>query len=95
MPGEIPRGVPVEMLATQHATKPEDILPYEELLADAIVGNQVRFARVGLCGGGLAHSGPAAEEHAARAHLQARHVGTGGVRRNWLKNDGGWLNPSS
>jgi glucose-6-phosphate 1-dehydrogenase len=44
VPGEIPRGTPVEMMATQHAT-PEDILPYEELLADAIVGNQARFAR--------------------------------------------------
>ncbi len=44
-PGEIPRAVPVEMLATQH-TNPDDVLPYEELLADAIVGNQSRFARV-------------------------------------------------
>jgi glucose-6-phosphate 1-dehydrogenase len=44
VPGEIPRGTPVEMMATQHAS-PEDILPYEELLADAIVGNQARFAR--------------------------------------------------
>lgn len=44
-PGEIPRGTPVEMLATQHAN-PEDVLPYEELLADAIIGNQQRFARV-------------------------------------------------
>jgi glucose-6-phosphate 1-dehydrogenase len=44
-PGEIPRGVPVEMQATQH-TNPDDVLPYEELLADAIMGNQQRFARV-------------------------------------------------
>ena len=44
LPGEVPRGVPVEMLATQ-PTKAEDVLPYEELLADAIVGNQARFAR--------------------------------------------------
>jgi glucose-6-phosphate 1-dehydrogenase len=44
-PGEIPRGAPVEMIATQYSN-PEDVLPYEELLADAIVGNQQRFARV-------------------------------------------------
>jgi glucose-6-phosphate 1-dehydrogenase len=44
LPGEVPRGIPVEMLATQQAN-PEDVLPYEELLADAIMGNQARFAR--------------------------------------------------
>jgi glucose-6-phosphate 1-dehydrogenase len=32
------------MMATQ-PTRAEDILPYEELLADAIMGNQARFAR--------------------------------------------------
>jgi glucose-6-phosphate 1-dehydrogenase len=42
--GELPRGIPVEMQVTQHPN-PEDVLPYEELLADAIVGNQMRFAR--------------------------------------------------
>ncbi len=42
--GELPVGIPVEMQVTQRPNR-EDILPYEELLADAMVGNQSRFAR--------------------------------------------------
>ncbi|MGI8771861.1 MAG: glucose-6-phosphate dehydrogenase [Acidobacteriaceae bacterium] len=42
--GELPHGIPVEMQVTQHPN-PEDILPYEELLSDAMLGNQSRFAR--------------------------------------------------
>ncbi len=43
-PGQEIHGIPVELLVTQHSN-PEDVLPYEALLDDAMHGNQMRFAR--------------------------------------------------
>jgi glucose-6-phosphate 1-dehydrogenase len=42
--GESLTGCPVELVATQNCGG-EDLLPYEELLGDAMVGNQTWFAR--------------------------------------------------
>jgi glucose-6-phosphate 1-dehydrogenase len=42
--GENLTGCPVELVATQNCGS-EDLLPYEELLGDAMVGNQTWFAR--------------------------------------------------
>jgi glucose-6-phosphate 1-dehydrogenase len=42
--GENMTGCPVELVATQNCGG-EDLLPYEELLGDAMVGNQTWFAR--------------------------------------------------
>jgi glucose-6-phosphate 1-dehydrogenase len=91
-PGEVPHGVPVEMLATQH-TNPEDVLPYEELLADAIAGNQARFARVDYVEQAwrildpLLNSLPPVHPYkpGSWGPVEAEQLAAG---------DGGWLNPS-
>lgn len=93
LPGEVPRGTPVEMLATQHSS-PEDILPYEELLADAIMGNQARFARVDYVEEAWRILDPLLK------NLPPVHVykpGTWGPEEaeKLAAPDGGWLNPSS
>jgi glucose-6-phosphate 1-dehydrogenase len=92
-PGEIPRGTAVEMMATQHAT-PEDILPYEELLADAIAGNQARFARVDYVEEAWRILDPLLK------NLPPVHTykpGTWGPAEaeKLAEPDGGWLNPTS
>jgi glucose-6-phosphate 1-dehydrogenase len=91
-PGEVPRGVPVEMLATQH-TKPEDILPYEELLADAIVGNQARFARVDYVEEAWRILDPLLKN---MPPVHTYKPGTWGPveAEKLAEGDGGWLNPS-
>src|ERR1700722_3512429 len=43
-PGDEMAGEPVELLATEHAG-PTELLPYEELLDNALHGDQIRFAR--------------------------------------------------
>jgi glucose-6-phosphate 1-dehydrogenase len=43
-PGDRMTGDPVELLATEHAG-PAEMLPYEELLDNAMHGDQIRFAR--------------------------------------------------
>jgi glucose-6-phosphate 1-dehydrogenase len=93
LPGEVPRGVPVEMLATQH-TKPEDILPYEELLADAIVGNQARFARVDYVEEAWRILDPLLKN---MPPVHTYKPGTWGPveAEKLAEGDGGWLNPSS
>jgi glucose-6-phosphate 1-dehydrogenase len=92
VPGEIPRGTPVEMVATQQAN-PEDILPYEELLADAIVGNQSRFARADYVEDAWRILDP------LLMNMPPVHVyepGTWGPveAEKLAEPDGGWLNPS-
>jgi glucose-6-phosphate 1-dehydrogenase len=93
LPGEVPRGVPVEMLATQH-TKPEDILPYEELLADAIVGNQARFARVDYVEEAWRILDPLLKN---MPPVRTYKPGTWGPveAEKLAEADGGWLNPSA
>jgi glucose-6-phosphate 1-dehydrogenase len=93
VPGETPRGVPVEMIATQHAT-PEDILPYEELLADAIAGNQMRFARVDYVEEAWRILDPLLKN---LPPVQTYKPGTWGPESaaKMMENDGGWLNPTS
>src|ERR1700756_2102095 len=93
MPGETPRGSPVEMIATQHAT-PEDILPYEELLADAIAGNQMRFARVDYVEEAWRILDPLLKN---LPPVQTYKPGTWGpeIAAKLMENDGGWLNPTS
>ena len=93
MPGETPRGAPVEMIATQHAT-PEDILPYEELLADAIAGNQMRFARVDYVEEAWRILDPLLKN---LPPVQTYKPGTWGPESaaKMMENDGGWLNPTS
>jgi glucose-6-phosphate 1-dehydrogenase len=93
MPGETPRGAPVEMIATQHAT-PEDILPYEELLADAIAGNQMRFARVDYVEEAWRILDPLLKN---LPPVQTYKPGTWGPdsAAKLMENDGGWLNPTS
>jgi glucose-6-phosphate 1-dehydrogenase len=92
-PGEVPRGVPVEMLATQH-TKPEDILPYEELLADAIVGNQARFARADYVEDAWRILDPLLKN---MPPVHTYKPGTWGPveAEKLAEADGGWLNPSA
>jgi glucose-6-phosphate 1-dehydrogenase len=93
LPGEVPRGTPVEMVATQHAT-PEDILPYEELLADAIVGNQARFARVDYVEEAWRILDPLLKN--LPPVRQYKPGSWGPVEAEKLAEaDGGWLNPSS
>ena len=92
LPGEVPRGIPVEMLATQQAN-PEDVLPYEELLADAIMGNQARFARVDYVEQAWRILDPLLK------HMPPVHPykpGTWGPveAEKLAEADGGWLNPS-
>jgi glucose-6-phosphate 1-dehydrogenase len=93
MPGEISRGTPVEMMATQHAT-PEDILPYEELLADAIAGNQARFARVDYVEEAWRILDPLLKN---LPPVQMYKPGTWGPENaaKLAEKDGGWLNPTS
>jgi glucose-6-phosphate 1-dehydrogenase len=93
MPGEISRGTPVEMMATQHAT-PEDILPYEELLADAIAGNQARFARVDYVEEAWRILDPLLKN---LPPVQMYKPGTWGPESaaKLAEKDGGWLNPTS
>jgi glucose-6-phosphate 1-dehydrogenase len=93
MPGEISRGTPVEMIATQHAS-PEDILPYEELLADAIVGNQARFARVDYVEEAWRILDPLLKN---LPPVQTYKPGTWGppAAEKLAEADGGWLNPSN
>jgi glucose-6-phosphate 1-dehydrogenase len=93
LPGEVPRGVPVEMLATQH-TKPEDILPYEELLADAIVGNQARFARADYVEDAWRILDPLLKN---MPPVHTYKPGTWGPveAEKLAEADGGWLNPSA
>ena len=93
LPGEVPRGVPVEMLATQ-PTKAEDVLPYEELLADAIVGNQARFARADYVEDAWRILDPLLK------NMPPVHIykpGTWGPveAEKLAEDDGGWQNPSS
>ncbi len=93
VPGEVPRGMQVEMIATQHAN-PDDILPYEELLADAIAGNQARFARVDYVEEAWRILDPLLK------NLPPVHTykpGTWGPAEaeKLAEADGGWLNPSS
>jgi glucose-6-phosphate 1-dehydrogenase len=93
LPGEVSRGTPVEMMATQHTT-PDDILPYEELLADAIAGNQARFARVDYVEEAWRILDPLLK------NLPPVHTykpGTWGPveAEKLAQADGGWLNPSS
>jgi glucose-6-phosphate 1-dehydrogenase len=93
LPGEVPRGVPVEMLATQ-PTKAEDILPYEELLADAIMGNQARFARADYVEDAWRILDPLLK---SMPPVHAYKPGTWGpVEADKLAGaDGGWQNPSA
>jgi glucose-6-phosphate 1-dehydrogenase len=93
LPGEVPRGVPVEMLATQHI-KPEDVLPYEELLADAIAGNQARFARVDYVEEAWRILDPLLKN---MPPVRSYKPGTWGPveAEKLAQADGGWLNPSS
>lgn len=93
MPGEISRGTPVEMMATQHAT-PEDILPYEELLADAIAGNQMRFARADYVEDAWRILDPLLKK---MPPVQVYKPGTWGPESaaQLAEKDGGWLNPTS
>ena len=93
VPGETPRGAPVEMIATQHAT-PEDVLPYEELLADAIVGNQMRFARVDYVEEAWRILDPLLKN---LPPVQMYKAGTWGPdsAAKLAENDGGWLNPTA
>ena len=77
---------------TQH-TKAEDVLPYEELLADAIVGNQARFAREDYVEEAWRILDPLLK------HLPPVHPykpGTWGPEeaQALAAPDGGWLNPS-
>ena len=92
-PGEVPRGTPVEMIATQHAS-PEDILPYEELLADAIVGNQARFARVDYVEEAWRILDPLLKN---LPPVQTYKPGTWGpvAAEKLTEADGGWQNPSN
>jgi glucose-6-phosphate 1-dehydrogenase len=92
LPGEISRGTPVEMMATQHAT-PEDILPYEELLADAIAGNQQRFARVDYVEEAWRILDPLLKN---LPPVQMYKPGTWGPESaaKLAEEDGGWLNPT-
>jgi glucose-6-phosphate 1-dehydrogenase len=93
LPGEVSRGTPVEMVATQHAT-PEDILPYEELLADAIAGNQARFARVDYVEEAWRILDPLLKN---LPPVKTYKPGSWGpVEADKLAEaDGGWLNPSN
>jgi glucose-6-phosphate 1-dehydrogenase len=93
LPGEVPRGVPVEMLATQ-PTKAEDILPYEELLADAIVGNQARFARADYVEDAWRILDPLLKN---LPPVRSYKPGTWGPveAEKLAEADGGWLNPSA
>jgi glucose-6-phosphate 1-dehydrogenase len=93
LPGEIPRGTPVEMVATQHAN-PEDILPYEELLADAIAGNQARFARVDYVEQAWRILDPLLKN---LPPVRMYKPGSWGPveAEKLAEPDGGWLNPSS
>jgi glucose-6-phosphate 1-dehydrogenase len=92
LPGEVPRGVPVEMLATQQSN-PEDILPYEELLADAIMGNQARFARVDYVEQAWRILDPLLKN---MPPVHPYKPGTWGPveAEKLAEHDGGWLNPS-
>jgi glucose-6-phosphate 1-dehydrogenase len=92
LPGEVPRGVPVEMLATQ-PTKAEDILPYEELLADAIMGNQARFARADYVEDAWRILDPLLKN---MPPVHPYKPGTWGPveAEKLAEHDGGWLNPS-
>jgi glucose-6-phosphate 1-dehydrogenase len=80
------------MIATQHAN-PDDILPYEELLADAIVGNQTRFARVDYVEEAWRILEPLLEN---MPPVQMYKPGTWGpeAAEKLMQADGGWLNPS-
>lgn len=91
-PGEVPRGVPVEMLATQHAN-PDDVLPYEELLADAIAGNQARFARVDYVEEAWRILDPLLK---SLPPVHKYKAGTWGPpeAEKLVEQDGGWLNPA-
>jgi glucose-6-phosphate 1-dehydrogenase len=93
LPGEIPRGTPVEMMATQHA-KSDDILPYEELLADAIAGNQARFARVDYVEEAWRILDPLLKN---LPPVQMYKPGTWGPAdaEKLAQKDGGWLNPTT
>jgi glucose-6-phosphate 1-dehydrogenase len=93
LPGETPRGTPVEMMATQPA-KAEDILPYEELLGEAIAGNQARFARVDYVEEAWRILDPLLKN---MPPVQTYKPGTWGpAAADKLTDDvGGWLNPSA
>jgi glucose-6-phosphate 1-dehydrogenase len=91
LPGEITRGTPVEMMATQQA-KAEDILPYEELLADAIIGNQARFARADYVEEAWRILDPLLKN---MPPVQMYKPGTWGppAAEKMAAPDGGWLDP--
>jgi glucose-6-phosphate 1-dehydrogenase len=92
VPGEIPRGTPVEMVATQHA-KAEDILPYEELLSEAIIGNQARFARADYVEDAWRILDPLLKN---MPPIHVYEAGSWGPveAEKLAEADGGWLNPS-
>src|ERR1700735_4700219 len=93
LPGEVPRGAAVEMLATQ-PTKAEDILPYEELLADAIIGNQARFARADYVEDAWRVLDPLLKN---MPPVHPYKPGTWGPveAEKLAEEDGGWQNPSN
>ncbi|MFL6427691.1 MAG: glucose-6-phosphate dehydrogenase [Acidobacteriaceae bacterium] len=93
VPGEIPRGTPVEMMATQHAN-PEDILPYEELLADAIVGNQARFARADYVEDAWRILDPLLK-NLPPVHTYKSGTWGPAEAEKLMQSEGGWQNPSS
>ncbi len=91
-PGQELHGIPVELLVTQHTT-PEDVLPYEALLGDAMHGNQTRFAREDYVEQAWRILDPVLKN---MSPIHPYEPGTWGPEeaQALAADDGGWLNPS-
>jgi glucose-6-phosphate 1-dehydrogenase len=89
--GDLLRGEAVELLVTE-SEGPKDLLPYEELLGDAMEGNQARFAREDYVEEAWRIIDPILD-NATPVHPYAQ--GTWGPKEaNALTApDGGWANP--
>ncbi len=89
--GDDMTGDPVELLATEQPG-PGELQPYEELLHNALQGDQTRFAREDYVEEAWRIVGPVLE-YAARLHFY--DPGTWGpAEAEGLTSDGGWRNPS-
>ncbi|HTB18458.1 MAG TPA: glucose-6-phosphate dehydrogenase [Bryobacteraceae bacterium] len=91
-PGDEMAGEPVELLATEHAG-PTELLPYEELLDNAIHGDQIRFAREDYVEEAWRIVQPILG-NAAPLHFYDPGTWGPAEAEGITSADGGWVNPS-
>jgi glucose-6-phosphate 1-dehydrogenase len=91
-PGEQITGDPVELVATE-SSNPAELLPYEELLDDAMHGRPSRFAREDYVEEAWRIVQPVLDNQVP-IHLYDPGTWGPGEADTLTSQDGGWRNPS-